>query len=95
MYPGGGKADLKDSVLELVLDWVHEGPQIIYGQNAETSHYPPLNEEVILEDLHPPEEQQIDFGLTAFAAVEHNYYHFTPDLKTHVLSVVCPPPDFC
>lgn len=95
-FPNGGNVDLTDSLLELIVEGIsHNHNTMDTDGDADGSNtFPTFNEET-LEDLHPPEENVIDFALYTRVQVEHNYYHFTPDIKTHVLSVVSPPPDFC
>ena len=96
MYPGQPKADMTESVLELVVESVSHNEHTMYdADNCETSNYPTLNEEILLEDLHPPEDLAIKLTVLGNSLLEHNYYHFTPDIKDHVLSVVSPPPDVC
>jgi hypothetical protein len=95
MHPGKAKADLTETVLELVVEGFTYNSHMMYAYMGEDgSNSATLNEET-LEDLHPPESKDIDFTLRAFSMVQHNYYHFTPDVKYRVLSVVTPPPDFC
>ncbi len=95
-FPGNKKADLTDSVVELIVEAVGQDNTIMCatGNTDNTSSSPTINEE-ILEDLHPPDEYKLDFSLLSHWEIGRNHYHFTPDLKTHVLSVVSPPPDFC
>ncbi len=96
MYPGTPKADLTESVVELLLEGIMQDSKIMSDNKTDdSSSYPTLNEEILMEDLHPAEESILDFSLFANALFGTGYYHYNTDIKTHVLSVVSPPPDFC
>lgn len=96
MYPGPSKADLTESVVELLLEAVLDDSMIMSDYQTEGSaSFPTLNEEVMQEDLHAADTEGFDFSLFASSQVRHNHYHYTADIKTHVFSVVYPPPDFC
>ncbi|CAN5141841.1 hypothetical protein BH09BAC1_BH09BAC1_29810 [soil metagenome] len=96
LFPGTIKADLTETLFELAVECYAEDRTVLQdkvptnGSNTTQT----LSEE-ILEDLHPPEDNNLDFALISHTLIEHRYYHFTPDIKTRVLSVVSPPPDFC
>ncbi len=95
MHPGNVKTDLTESLIELIAEgFVHESDLTYANMHNTATSSTSLNEET-LEDLHLTETTDIDFLLLTFSDVEHNYYKYTPDLKTHVFSVVMPPPDFC
>jgi hypothetical protein len=95
MHPGNVKADLTESLLELIVEGLVHDADMTYANMDDTATSSiSLNEET-LEDLHLTETTDIDFLLLTFSDVEHNYYRYTPDIKNHVFSVVMPPPDFC
>lgn len=94
MYPGVAQGDLTESVIELIVEGATGDQTTMYSERGNSTNAPTINEE-ILEDLHPPEEYGLALHLQPHTPVAHNYYHFTPDIKTHVFSVVYPPPDFC
>lgn len=82
-------------MLELVVEgFAHDSDMAYVNIDDTATSSPALNEET-LEDLHLPETTDFDFMLLSFSDMEHNYYRYTPDIKTHVFSVVTPPPDFC
>lgn len=96
MYPGPPKADLTESVVELLLEAVLGDSMIMSDyQTEDNANFPTLNEEVMQEDLHAADGNSFDFSLSAYSLVQHNHYHYTTDIKPHVLFVVSPPPDFC
>lgn len=95
MYPGEAKAGLTQSVIALLVQSVGQDvPSACDTAGAEEGGLPTLNEEILLEDLHPPEETVVQNLLFAQLLFEHTFYHFTPDIKSHVHAVVSPPPDF-
>lgn len=96
MYPGAPKADLTQSVVELLVEAISQDATIMVDKKTgDSSNYPTLNEEILMEDLHPAEESNTDISLFANYLFGTGHYHFAADLKTHALSVVSPPPDFC
>lgn len=96
MYPGPSKADLTESVVELLLETMFDDSNLMCDYQTQGSpDFPSMSEEEMMEDLDITDTHIIDFSLFAFSQVQHNYYHYTTDIKSHVRSVVSPPPDFC
>jgi len=95
MFPTVYHIDITESVLELAVEAIANDRSIMFNDETGDTNPSQAYGLQILEDLHPPEEEQLEFLLFAHAPIENNYYHFTPDIKTYVFSVVSPPPDFC
>lgn len=94
MHPGHVKADLTESILELILEGITNDANTMRTYDEGSPSSPSFAEE-ILEDLHLTKASKLDFTLSVFSQVQHNYYRYTADLKNHVFAVVYPPPDFC